>query len=166
MGMPDHILATQLHIAKGYYAMGVIEEPVGSNRGFWVEEFIEDGGGNPGDAWCMHGVYACHVEACRIQRLKYPLLKRTGRCKTQWLYAVDNPKLTIIQAPDILRGHLIPDGAIWVKVRADGTGHTGFVIDHDPDTNTMKSLECNCGNKVDIKEYIISNIADFKGVIL
>lgn len=166
MGMPTHILATQLHIATMYALGNVREVPDGSNRGFWVSEFIEDGGGKDGDAWCMHGAYHCHVKACAMQRVKTPWLKRTGWCKGQWLYALEEPRLTVVQAPEILNGWQIPDGAIWIKVRKDGTGHTGFVFDHDPDKNELKSIEFNHSNKVDVETYTITNIADFKGVIL
>ena len=153
-------------MAKIYLGLSVKEEPLGSNRGFWVEEFQEDGGGNPGDAWCMHGVFSCHEEACAIQRIKKPFLKRTGWCKGQWLYALDSPRVDVVHAPEIFNGWQIPDGAIWIKYRGDGTGHTGFVYDHDPARDEIKSIEFNHSNKVDIEVYTLTNIADFKGVIL
>ena len=164
VGMPKHVLRTQLFIASTYVGR-VAEVPDGSNRGFWVDEFIEDGGGNPGDAWCMHGVYHCHEMACDMQRTR-PFLKRTGWCKGQWLYALDQPTLTVVLAPDILAGYQVPDGAVWIRYGSNGKGHTGFVFDHDPGKNELKSIEFNCSNKVDVRVYTITNIADFKGVIL
>ena len=165
MGMPTHILRTQLAMAKIYLALNVVEIPSGSNRGFWVEEFQEDGGGNAGDAWCMHGVYSCHVEACEQQRIKVPYLKRTGWCKGQWTYCLDNSRVDIVHRDQILNGWQIPKGAIWIKVRKDGTGHTGFVVDHDPHRDEMKSIEFNHSDRVDTDIYTLQNIADFKGVI-
>ena len=167
MGMPKHLLRTQLHCAKDYALGKVKEEPLGSNRGFWVEEFQEDAGINPGDAWCAAGVYSCHEEACDMQRISVPFLKRTGWCKGQWLYALKQPRLGILSAKDIIEDKKqIPDGAIWIRYADDGTGHTGFVFDHDPDKNELKSIEFNCGNQADVRVYIISNIPDFKGVII
>jgi hypothetical protein len=165
MGMPRHILRTQLAMAKIYLGIGVAEEPKGSNHGFWVEEMQEDGGGNKGDAWCMHGVYSCHAEACEIQRID-PILSRTGWCKGQWLWAMDSPKVDIVHATEILNGWQIPDGAIWIRYDRAGCGHTGFVYDHDPGKKELKSLEFNCGDKADWRVYTITNIPDFKGVIL
>ena len=166
MPMPDYILASQLVMAKIYLGIGVAEEPMGSNAGFWVEEMQEDAGINKGDAWCMAGVFSCHLEGCRNQRRQKPYLKRTGWCKGQWLWAHESPKLTVIGRDQIINGWQIPDGAIWIKVREDGTGHCGFVYDHDPKKNEMKSIEFNHGNKADWDTYLISNIADFQGVII
>ena len=163
--IPKHILVTQLHIAKVYALGNVAEVPLGSNKGFWVDEFIEDGGGKSGDAWCMHGVYHCHEQACHMQRAARPWLKKTGWCKGQWIYCFDHPAVTIVTAENILNGYQIPDGAVWIKYRQDGTGHTGFVFDHDPHRDEMKSIEFNHSNRVDVDVYTIQNIADFKGVI-
>lgn len=164
-GMPKWILETQLHIAVMYALGNIAEVPPGSNRGFWVEEFQEDAGINPGDAWCMAGVYHCHLKACGMQRVARPWLKRTGWCKGQWLYCLDQPNLTIVHAPTILQGWQIPDGAIWIRYGANGCGHTGFVYDHDPEKKELKSIEFNHSNKVDIETYTIPNIPDFKGII-
>ena len=167
MSLPDHLLATQLFVAKTYIGIGVKEEPLGSNLGYWVEEFQKDAGCNEGDAWCMAFIYSCHLEACRMQRVKKPFLKRTGWCKGQWIYAMDYaPRLKVITARDMIAGAKAPDGSVWIRFDDTGRGHTGFVYDHDPKTNTLKSIEGNATDRVKPVEYIITNIANFKGVIL
>ena len=165
MSMPIHIRETQLFIAEGYLGMDIAEEPLGSNVGYYVNVFLKDAGLPPGNAWCMAGVYHCHKRACRIQRLLWTYLARTGWCKGAWLHAAESTKLSILQGPDILAGAKMPRGSIWIRYDPDGCGHTGFVVDHNPDKNLMKSLEFNAGDRVKTKEYIITNINNFKGVI-
>lgn len=165
MPMPDYLLATQLHIARGYYGIKVAEEPLGSNLGYWVDIFQEDAGLKGGDAWCMAFIYHCHELACTMQRINNPLLKATGWCKGQWLWALKSTRLSVMPRDAIKDGWEIPRGAVWVRFDEDGTGHTGFVIDHNPKGKTFKSLEGNASDRVKIKEYIISNINNFKGVI-
>ena len=164
MPMPTHLLETQLLVATVYLGLDVEEEPLGSNLGYFVEEFQEDAGCNPGDAWCMAFIYSCHVKACRMQRIKKPRLKRTGWCKGQWLYALDN--LTVITVEDMLNERKAPDGSVWIRYDGSGRGHTGFVYDHDVKHNVLKSIEGNASDKVRPVEYIISNIPNFKGVII
>ena len=167
MSMPKHLLATQLHVALTFLGLHVEEEPLGSNLGYWVREFQKDTGLNKGDAWCMAFVYSCHKIACDMQRIKNPYLKRTGQCKRQWLYAMnDTPRLSIITTADMVAGDKAPDGSVWIRYDAAGRGHTGFVYDHDPKTNTLKSIEGNASDKVKAREYIITNIPTFKGVIV
>ena len=75
-------------------------------------------------------------------------------------------RLGTILTAEMLLDTKAPDGSIWIKYNADGRGHTGFVYDHDPKTNTLKSIEGNASDKVKAREYIITNIDNFKGVIL
>ena len=166
MSMPKHLLATQLHVALTFLGLHVEEEPLGSNLGYWVREFQKDTGLNKGDAWCMAFIYSCHKIACDMQRIKKPFLKRTGWCKGQWLYALKDSRVTVVTTQEMILGAKAPDGSIWIKYNADGRGHTGFVYDHDPKTNTLKSIEGNASDKVKAREYVITNIDNFKGVIL
>ena len=167
MGMPQHLLETQLTLAQIDLGCDIKEEPLGSNVGYWVEEFQEDAGLSDGDAWCMGWVYSKHYKACRIQRISVPFLKRTGWCKGQWMWALKDTRLGVIPAKDIIVNKIqIPDGAIWIRYADDGTGHTGFVYDHDPDKNQIKTIEGNKSNRIGTGDYTVSNIADFKGVII
>ena len=164
--IPEHVRLTQLIVADSYCGLEIVEEPKGSNRGYWVELFQESGGGNEGDAWCMHYVVHCHIRACKIQRYRKPWLKVTGWCRGQWEYALKEPRLKIITAEQMADGYVVPPGAVWVRYDASGKGHTGFVESFNPNTGIMKSNEGNASDGVRVKTYNIEDIKDFKGVIL
>lgn len=167
MSMPPHLLETQLLVAMTMLGVGVQEEPMGSNLGYFVEEFQEDTGLSPGDAWCMAFIYWCHLKACKMQRVKNPFLKRTGWCKGQWIYAMDDtPRLSVITTKDMINGHKASDGSVWIRYDGTGRGHTGFVYDHDPKLNMLKSIEGNAGDKVKAVKYIITNVENFKGCVI
>lgn len=167
MSMPEYLRVTQLHIALTMLGLEVEEEPLGSNLGYWVRDFQKDAGLNKGDAWCMAFIYWCHERACKMQRIKQPFLKRTGWCKGQWEYADKyDVKVQVITEAAMLDGTKAPDGSVWIRFDEAGRGHTGFVYDHDPKLNVLKSIEGNASDKVRAREYIITNINNFKGVIV
>lgn len=103
--------------------VGVLEDPVGSNSGPEVDEYLASVGLDPGYFWCMAFVYWCFGKASKQSGVSNPAVKTAGvlnhwnntsgkRITTQ--EAVNNPSK-------------IKPGHIFIMSYGGGTGHTGIV---------------------------------------
>lgn len=103
--------------------VGVMEKPVGSNRGKEVEQYQLSVGIPPGSFWCAAFVYFCFNEAAKNLGAANPLFK-TGGCLDHW----NNSKADKIKAKDARDNpSLVKPGNIFIIDHGNGHGHTGIV---------------------------------------
>lgn len=110
----------------------VNEEPKGSNRGYWVEAFLEAcglGGGNP---WCAAFVTFV-LKTCGIM----PDVDGPAAVRNWAAWAEKNGKLTT--APK--------RGDLFFTLNANGTGHIGFVI--EAKNGQIRTIEGNTNDEGD-----------------
>jgi hypothetical protein len=116
---------TALELAAA--AIGVREDPPGSNRGPEVDEYLRNVGLDPAMGsypWCAAFVCTMATAAGALQLRKSAACKRLVEINTGLLLA----------APE--------DGCIFVHLLPDGHGHTGFVEAVNPD-GTLATIEGN-----------------------
>jgi hypothetical protein len=103
--------------------VGVMEKPVGSNRGTEVEKYQASVGISPGTYWCAAFVYFCFNEAAKNLGKSNPVFK-TGGCLHHW----NNSKAKKIKAKDARDNpSLVKPGNIFILDHGSGRGHTGIV---------------------------------------
>lgn len=115
------LLNKTLDIARSQ--IGVMEDPLGSNRGPQVDQYLKSVGLGPGFFWCMAFVYWCFNEASKQMDRPNPMV-RTGGCIRQWnecnakkikgMEALNNPLL-------------VKPGHVFIMDHGGGMGHTGIV---------------------------------------
>lgn len=103
--------------------MGVMEQPMGSNRGTDVEKYLKSVGLKGGHPWCMAFVYWCFDEICTSEGRQNPLVK-TGGVLHQW-NQTPLPKITVNDATN--NPGIIKPGHIFIINHGNGRGHTGIV---------------------------------------
>lgn len=115
-------------LEKAVSQIGVREDPIGSNRGEKVEEYLRSVGRNPGDAWCMSFVYWCYQKAAEDLESENPLVV-TGHCLTHWFEAGrrNTRRITTNEARN--DPSLVRPGMIFIIDVGDpgDDGHTGLV---------------------------------------
>jgi hypothetical protein len=102
-----------------FFQRGIKEQPLGSNSGPEVDQYLSSVNVPSGNAWCMAFVYWCYRQAALDLGQINPA-HQSGSCTTVYNWAVANSKIvTEPQAGDIF---LVKDSA--------GTGclHTGIII--------------------------------------
>jgi hypothetical protein len=108
---------TALRIARGY--VGQHEQPLGSNRGPFVDECNRIAGVPAGSFWCMAFVYRCVTEAVTELGLSAIPMPRTASCSALYRWARDNGRLVSRPEP----------GDIFLCIGGElGHYHTGFVV--------------------------------------
>lgn len=112
---------------------GQMEQPVGSNRGPMVDEYLRSVGidptkGTPDDRyWCMTFVYYCFNVAATSLAVANPLPK-TGGCALHWRLSKNVPKAVRILAGQAYENpSLIKPGLVFILDFGGGHGHTGIV---------------------------------------
>jgi len=108
---------------KANLQIGIMEQPMGSNRGTEVEKYLKSVGLNGGYPWCMAFVYWCFDEICTSEGKSNPLVK-TGGVLHQWNNTV-LPKIMINDA--VNNPGIIKPGHIFIINHGNGRGHTGIV---------------------------------------
>lgn len=140
--------AQALDVARSEAARGVKEEPPGSNDGPRVREYQRGKGGN---YWCAHFVSWC------VNQAGSSPFGHTGSVATLRSWGQNNGRYT-----PAAQAHPQP-GDIFTKQRRDKQGrvvggHTGFVLDYDPSSRRMRTVEGNSGDKVRVGSQSISGI--------
>lgn len=103
--------------------IGVMEKPVGSNRGAEVQKYQASVGIPPGSFWCAAFVYFCFNEAAKKTGTANPLFK-TGGCLEHW----NKSQADKIKAKDAQNDpSLVKPGCIFIIDHGNGHGHTGIV---------------------------------------
>ena len=107
----------------------VQEDPIGSNRGPWVDRYLESAGASPGQPWCAAFVTY--------------LLKQCGDdALPEGPAAVSNWSHWATQT-----GHLVESpgrGDLFFLLHANGEGHIGIVIENEG--KVLRTIEGNSNN--------------------
>jgi hypothetical protein len=124
--LSSNIALKALEIAISY--IGQQEEPKGSNAGPFVEECLRLVGLGKGYAWCQAFVHRCFEEALppaaeRGMMDVNPVVK-TGGVAACWrdTKGTKIPFATVFHKPE-----LVKPGDQFIRINADGSGHTGIV---------------------------------------
>ncbi len=109
--------------------IGVLEHPLGSNRGPEVDTYLRSAGIDPTTghfAWCAAFVYFCFDQAAAALHRNNPLVK-TGGVMAHWNGAGTRGIPRITHAKARQNPSLIKPGHIFVIDLGSGLGHTGLV---------------------------------------
>lgn len=107
--------------------LGVMEVPLGSNRGPMVDKYLASTGTPPGNFWCMAFVFWCFREAAAAAGTANPF-PRTAGCLAAWnMVRSSSPRRLIKRADAIANPSLVRPGQVFILDHGGGFGHTGFV---------------------------------------
>ncbi len=134
-----------LDIAAG--EVGVLEQPLGSNRGPKVDEYIRNIGLDPAAdsyPWCMCFVYWCYTQAA--QRTGAPnLVPKNASVHGAWEKSQGKPGVTVVQAAQAGSDPaLVKPGMVFFIDTGNSHGHVGLVT-----ANVNSFLETIEGNTND-----------------
>ncbi|MFY8188894.1 MAG: CHAP domain-containing protein [Flavobacterium sp.] len=118
------LLLKAVEIAKTQ--IGVVEQPLNTNRGPEVDAYLRSVGLNPEGnnySWCAAFVYWCFQEAAAHLQTSNPLVKTAGVLK-HW-QKTTGVKVSLEEAKN--NPSLIQVGAIFIIDHGRGLGHTGIV---------------------------------------
>jgi len=109
--------------------VGVMEEPIGSNRGPKVDEYLRSVGINPAAGsfpWCAAFVYWCFQQAANKLAVPNPAI-RSGGVLDCWNKAGSSgvPRISSVEAQN--EPALVKPGMVFVLSTGAGNGHTGLV---------------------------------------
>lgn len=126
---PSPLLMRVLRVAAAEAEMRVMEQPLGSNRGPRVDEYLRAVGLNPSGgsfAWCVAFIYFCFDQAAKQLGRSNPMIKTAG-VLDHWNKAGQRkiPRLSRQKAVD--NPNLVKPGHIFVIDTGGGHGHTGLV---------------------------------------
>lgn len=103
--------------------IGVMEKPVGSNKGPEVNVYLKSVGLDPGYYWCAAFLYWCFKKAADDTDIQNPLVKTAG-CLNHW----NNTKgKKILAAKAAANPSLLQPGCIFIIDHGGGLGHTGII---------------------------------------
>jgi hypothetical protein len=109
--------------------VGILEIPLGSNRGPRVDEYIRSVGLEPNLGsfpWCAAFIYWCFNEAAMNTNQKNPLVKTAG-VLDHWKKARSR-KLKVITSLEAKNNpSIVKPGHIFIISRGSAFGHTGLV---------------------------------------
>ena len=103
--------------------IGVMEQPVGSNKGPEVNAYLASVGVAPGNFWCMAFIHFCFIKAAKAAGMANTFPK-TGSCVAAWDMAA---AFRVTKQAAIANPALVGPGAVFVFDFGGGHGHTGFV---------------------------------------
>lgn len=112
--------------------VGEMENPLGSNWGHPIEDYLECAGVDEAAAWCMAFQYWCFDKASKGMGIVNPLTK-TASVSHAWQVAYPQHKIKV--GP-------LQVGDIFIMLFKTGGGHTGIVESIDPD-GTLHTIEGN-----------------------
>ncbi|HSI60231.1 MAG TPA: peptidoglycan-binding protein [Ideonella sp.] len=112
--------------------IGVMERPLGSNRGPEVDAYLRAVGLNPAGgsfAWCVAFTHFCYQSAAEKLGRPNPHI-RTAGVLDHWDKAGDTPKIVrVTRARAIADPALVQPGALFIIDLGEGLGHSGMVIE-------------------------------------
>lgn len=124
--------------------VGTLENPLGSNSGPKVNQYLASVGLGPGYYWCAAFVYYCGKLASERLDLNNPIYKTAG-CLEHW----NNTKgVKITKARAVNDSSLIKIGSIFIMDHGGGAGHTGIVTSVEGGyINTIEGNSNTKGNR-------------------
>lgn len=122
------LLARVIQIARA--EEGIMEDPLGSNRGPRVDEYIRSVGLNPANdsyAWCTCFIYWAFNEACQALGRANPLAKSASVHK-MW-NTTSGPTIRRIDPTEARKNpELVKPGHVFFLDTGGGKGHAGIVV--------------------------------------
>ena len=107
--------------------IGTMEDPLGSNSGPSVNQYLAAAGLPPGNFWCMSFVVFCFREASARGGFPNPF-PRTGGCVDAWNRVSSTGSAHILtRAKAAANPALVQPGMVFILDFGGGHGHTGFV---------------------------------------
>lgn len=154
-------------LAKAVSQIGVMEDPVGSNMGREVEEYLKSTGLPGGHFWCMAFVHWCFQEAAKERGVPNPFPRTAGVLRA-WN---DSAGMRISKATALANPARVTPGAVFIIDFGTGMGHTGFVRANNGGVLTTVEGNTNptgSSNGIGVFELKRRNIANgqMKGFIL
>jgi hypothetical protein len=112
--------------------IGVREQPLGSNRGPEVDEYLRAVGLNPvghSFAWCVAFTHFCYLKAAQSLGVENPHIKTAG-VLDHWNQAGRKPGvLRITRTRTISDPGLVKPGSLFILDLGEGLGHSGMVVE-------------------------------------
>ena len=117
----NKLLTEIIKVAKSQ--VGVMEDPLGSNRGPEINRYLASLDCLPGNFWCAAFIYWCFKEAS--QNLSVPnLVFKTAGCIMNWNHSKEK---RITSAEATANPSLIIPGQLFILDFGNGKGHTGII---------------------------------------
>jgi hypothetical protein len=110
-------------LAKAISQIGVREDPIGSNRGARVEEYLASTGLGGGFFWCMAFVHFCFMKAAQDAGVANPF-PRTAGVLDAWNRSSG---FRVTKSRAVANPNLIVPGSVFILDHGNGRGHTGIV---------------------------------------
>jgi hypothetical protein len=111
--------------------LDVRENPLGSNRGPEVDEYLRAVGLDPvggSFAWCVAFTHFCYLRAAQSLNRQNPHIKTPGVLK-HWNQAARTPGvIRVTRAEALADPTLVKPGSLFIIDFGDGFGHSGMVI--------------------------------------
>lgn len=115
--------------------IGVMEKPIGSNRGPQVDDYLRAvglnpaGGGVKGFFWCVAFTHFCYKKAAENLGLQNPHIKTAG-VLDHWNKAGTKPKVVrVTNAKAVADPGLVKPGSLFIIDLGGELGHSGMVIE-------------------------------------
>ena len=109
--------------------IGIMESPLGSNRGPEVDEYVRAAGLSPSGkfAWCVAFTHFCYLKAAASVGKANPHIK-TASVLAHWNKAKDKPNIIRVTTSQALANPaLIKPGSLFIIDLGGGLGHSGIV---------------------------------------
>jgi len=106
--------------------IGVLEKPLGSNRGPEVDAYLKSAGAEPGSPWCAAFVYFCFQQAAAGLGVANPVI-RTASVLEHWNRAGAAGIARLGNDECIADPALVKPGMIFIIIHPSGAGHCGLV---------------------------------------
>jgi lysozyme family protein/peptidoglycan hydrolase-like protein with peptidoglycan-binding domain len=141
-GPQSSLVTAVLDVAAG--EVGVLEQPLGSNRGPRVDEYIRNCGLDPAAdsyPWCMCFVFFCYTQAAQRVGVPNPVPKNAS-VHGAWDASQNKPNVTVVQSETAQSNpSLVKPGMVFFIDTGHSHGHAGIVV-----ANINGSLETIEGN--------------------
>jgi len=112
-------------LAVAFGEIGVLEQPLGSNGGPRVNQYLASVGLGPGYYWCMAFVHWCFKTAAASGANPFP---KTAGCLDAWnRVKASAPARLLTRADAIANPAKVKPGMVFILDYGKGMGHTGFV---------------------------------------
>lgn len=127
-GAPSRLTQAALDFAATQ--IGVMEQPLGSNRGPEVDRYVQAAGLDPrgGFAWCVAFTHFCYLTAASGLGVPNPHVKTAGVLR-HWNDAARVPGARrVTKAEALADPALVRPGALFIIDLGQGLGHSGMVV--------------------------------------
>ena len=114
-------------LARAVTQIGQMEQPLGSNKGPMVDQYLASVGVAPGNFWCMAFVNWCFQHGAADAGLANPF-PRTAGCLDAWdRVKAAAPARIVTRAAAMADPSRVKPGFVFILDHGGGLGHTGFV---------------------------------------